>query len=393
MRKPLLTVSLKVAQMLPGVARVRRRKGGRLYEYWYAWRGGPQILSVSAESERALQGAVAGAAPTAIARFEELRQPAADQRTLHGLITRYLNAMAENTRLADRTKLDRRRHLDLVRKELGDMELRALDSRRARPFLLAWRDKRASTPKTADALLGDLSTVLNWAADRGDINRNPLTDFPRIYKVDRADVIWEPKHLQLLLAHADEATAQAVRLAAATGLRKNDLIRLPWTAVGEKAIAFQTGKSRGRKTVVIPLTRDVRDALAAIPRGDRVTILASSDGTPWKAPGNGLDSAVRRARLAAAEHVRKVHGPEAKTDLDGRRFHDLRGTAATRYIVAGVPLEDVAVILGWEIDRVREIARRYVTSEAIGKGMIARIDGGLKNGRATKSAKPAAKPS
>lgn len=369
--------------MLPGIHRIRRTHKGRLYEYWYAWRGGPSILSVSAANERALATEIAKAAADAVERFKAVAEPASDDRTLYGLITRYLVAM-DNMTLAERTKRDRRAHLDVARKELGDMEVRALESRRARPFFIKWRDKRASTPKTADDLLGDLSTVFNWAADRGEIQRNPVADFPRIYKVDRADIIWEPKHLKLLLAHADEPTAAAVELAAATGLRKNDLIRLPWTAVGQKAIVFQTAKSRGRKTIVIPITAHVRDVLDRLPRGNHTTVLASSDGTPWKAPGHGLDSAVRRARLDALEHVRKVHGPDATTDLDGRRFHDLRGTAATNFIRAGVPLEDVAVILGWELERVQEIARRYVTAEAIGMGMIARIDGPKRTGRKRK---------
>lgn len=379
-----MTASLQVTQMLPGVHRIVRPKGGRLYEYWYAWRGGPQILSASGAHERALAAAVAKAAPAAIEKFNELSTPAADHKTLYGLINRYLAAMAANTRLSPRTKSDRRKHLDVARTELGELEIRALESKRTRPFLIAWRDKRAATPKTADDLLGDLSTVFNWAVDRGEIVRNPVADFPRIYKVDRADVIWEPQHLQLLLAHADEATAAAVELAAATGLRKNDLIKLPWTAIGENAIVFQTGKSRGRKTIVIPITAHIRAVLARMPRGDHTTVLASSDGTPWKPPANGLDSAVRRARVAALEHVQKVQGPGAKSGLEGRRFHDLRGTAATNFIRAGVPLEDVAVILGWELERVQEIARRYVTAEAIGMGMIARIDGAKRTGRKRK---------
>lgn len=60
---------------------------------------------------------------------------------------------------------------------------------------------------------------------------------------------------------------------------------------------------------------------------------------------------------------------EASTDC----VHDLRGTAATHYILAGLPLDDVATILGWELRRVTEIARCYVTGEAIGMGMIARL--------------------
>ena len=42
-----------------------------------------------------------------------------------------------------------------------------------------------------------------------------------------------------------------------------------------------------------------------------------------------------------------------------------------------MPLDDVATILGWELKRVKELARRYVTGEAIGLGMIARLQGDL----------------
>lgn len=370
-----LTDSLTVNQLLPGVHKLRRIRGERHIEYWYAWRGAgaPLILSASGETPGALARDVARLAPAAITKYQELSQPVADRRTLHGLITRYLMAMEDNQALAPRTKTDRRKRLDVAREELGEMEIRALESRKARPYLISWRDKRSVTPKTADDLLGDLSTVLTWAADRGEILRNPLVDFPRIYKVNRSEVIWEPHHLELLLQHADDEAAQAVRLAAATGLRKGDLIKLPWTAVGENAIAWQTGKSRGRKTVIIPMTPEVRAALTHIPRRG-VTILASSEGTPWKAPGYGLDSAVYRARQAVLEHVQKTHGPDAKSPLEGLRFHDLRGTAATNFIRAGVEPADVAVILGWDIDRVMEIGRRYVTAEAFGAGIVARFE-------------------
>lgn len=76
----------------------------------------------------------------------------------------------------------------------------------------------------------------------------------------------------------------------------------------------------------------------------------------------------------------------ATAGRDGLRFHDLRGTAATSYILAGLPLDDVATILGWELKRVKEIARRYVTGEAIGLGMIARL-------QETQNRRPTVKPS
>lgn len=368
--------------MLPGVHKLRRIRGGRHIEYWYAWRGAgaPLILSASGATREDLVKDVERLAPAAIRKFDELTQPASDRRTLYGLITRYLAALEENQNLAPRTKADRRKHLDIARSELGEMEIRALESRKARPFLLAWRDKRAATPKTADDLLGDLSSVLTWAKDRGEILQNPAAEFPRIYKVNRAEIIWEPRHLQLILAHADPEAAWAINLAAATGLRKGDLIKLPWTAVREKSIVWQTGKSRGRKTVVIPMTPQLTAALAAIPRRG-ITILTSSDGLPWKAPGSGLASAIRRARLAVIEHVQKVHGPDAPDPLEGLRLHDLRGTAATFFLQAGIEETEVADLLGWDVERVHEIAKRYVSADAIAEGMLAKLE--FKNRRKT----------
>gem|GEM_PF-2487311 len=103
----------------------------------------------------------------------------------------------------------------------------------------------------------------------------------------------------------------------------------------------------------------------------------------------GLGEYAQRARNDAEEAAQTRSGSEATAGLDGLRFHDLRGTAATNYILAGLPLDDVATILGWELQRVKEIARRYVTGEAIGLGMIARLQEG-QNRRPT--VKPSVKP-
>jgi integrase len=353
-----LIASPPLSTALPGIHRVRREHAGSFYEYWYAWRGGPRILAAKAKNPIALQRAVSKLLPDATETFKGL-QSRTDDSTLYSLITRYLEAM-ERSSAAPRTKADRRKHLDIARAELGEMNIRLLGHQRARPTLLAWRDKRAKTPKTADAILGDLSTALNWAVERGEIAKNPVDKFPRIYSVDRSDVIWEPEQLAALLAVADDDVAHAVRLAALTGLRKGDLIALRWDAVKDDAIVRQTNKSRGRITAVIPLTEDLKAVLAMIPRRAD-TVLTSSNGTPWKAPGHGLDTSFRKAKTGAGESV------------TGLRFHDLRGTAATSFINAGISFENVAEIMGWKTSQVREIAKRYVSGRARGKGLLARI--------------------
>jgi integrase len=341
-------------------------------EYWYAWRGGPQILRATAKSDLLLQHEVARVAPQAVAAYaQQQRRPKRDYAFLYGLVTRYLES-AEFARAAERTRRDRRKFLDKAREELGKMELRALEARGARAALIAWRDRYAKTPKTADELLGALSTVLQWAADRGEILANPLTNFPRLYRANRAEVIWEPQHLALLMPHCAPELAQAVRLAAFSGLRLGDLIRLPWDAVGRHAIVWHTGKSRGRRTVVIPIYDELEALLAKIPRGESPTVLNSARGRAWKEPG--LESAFRRARLdATAAAVEASGDPDAKSGIEHLRFHDLRGTAATNFIRAGLDLADVATVLGWAKGKVEQIAARYVTAEEIGLAMVEKL--------------------
>jgi integrase len=355
--------------MLPGVHRVRKAlRGGEVAEYWYAWRGGPQILKAVAKSDALLDREVAALTPAAATAWQAARRPTADRKFLYGLITRYLESV-EFGHGAPRTRKDRRKFLDRCRTELGTMELKALEARGARAALIKWRDRYAATPKTADELLGALSIVLQWATDRGEILANPLKDFPRLYRVNRADLIWEPHHLASLMPHCAPELEHAVRLAALTGLRLGDLIRLPWTAVGEHAVVWQTGKSRGRRTVVIPITTPLRALFEEIPRRDCVTVLSSARRRPWTEPG--LESALRRAKLDAAAAA-ALAGRDG-SGLEGLRFHDLRGTAATNLIRAGLDLADVATVLGWKKSKVEEIAARYVTAQEIGLAMVERL--------------------
>jgi integrase len=367
--------------MMPGVHRVRAPLArGRVAVFWYAWRGGPRILRLEGASDAIIDREAITALPAAIKAYQEARETPADDVFLYGLITRYLTFMQSDAcaHMAERTKADRRKHLDKVREAHGQLELRALESRRARKALLDWRDSMAATPKTADDRLGALSVVLQWAVDRGDLAQNPIEEFPRIYQSNRAEVIWEPHHLETLLRHCASAEANAVRLAALTGLRMGDLIRLPWSAVGLNAIVWQTGKSRGRRTIVVPVTIELRRLLDTIPKGVAkkgavsLTILNSSRGRPWTE--SGLNTAVQRAHQAAEELAVERHGPDAKSGIEHLRFHDLRGTAATHFIRAGLTLEEVATIVGWTKDQVEQIALKYVTAEVIGLAFAKRLD-------------------
>jgi len=357
--------------MLPGVHKVRKRlASGEVAEYWYAFRGGPCILRARAKSDALLAKEVARGAAAAAVQYEaQTRQ--SDAHLLYGLISKYLESR-DFKGLAPRTQKDRRKFLDQARAEIGHMELKALRASGARGALLRWRDRYKDTPKTADELLGAVSTVLQWGHDNDECGPNPLRGFRRLYKSNRAEAVWEQHHLDALGPHCAPELWHAVQLAILTGLRLGDLIKLPWSAVGEHTIRRTTGKSSGRTTVSIPLTDELRALLADIPRCDSTTILNSARKRPWTLAG--LGSAMTRAKQDAKDAAAaNADGSEARSGIEHLRFHDFRGTAATNFIRAGLTIDEVALILGWEKRRVEAIAVRYVTGDAIGAGMAERL--------------------
>jgi len=149
--------------------------------------------------------------------------------------------------------------------------------------------------------------------------------------------------------------ADAVDLAAHTGLRQGDLLKLSWSHIGEHEIIIATGKSRGRREAIIPLYPDLRNVLARIPKRS-TTILTNRRGRPW---GKGFASSFSRAKKLAG--------------LDELHFHDLRRTAATRFYTAGLSERVIAEIMGWEEEHVGKIIRRYVGRAAATRAIIRQL--------------------
>lgn len=353
---PRLRSGVRTSRMLPGAHRVRAKVAGGVAAYWYAWRGGPIILKLKARSDAELDRLIDQNLAAAAEAYRRAVKPPPADAFLASLIVKYLDS-AEYRQLAKRTKADLARDLAVVRAGLGEFPVEGLKADGARKELLEWRDNFKATPKTADARLGSLALVLAWAKKRGDIPGNPLEKWPRLYSVNRAEVIWTKADLIKLLRGADADFRRAVLLASFTGLRLGDLVRLTWADVGKDAITLATNKSGGQRVALIPITPKTRALLTQIGRKDVGAVLTHSRGKPWTAWG--IQTAMQRAKTSRG--------------IKGLRFHDLRGTAATHFIRCGLPLADVALIMAWTPERVGNIARRYVTSEAIAAGMLKRI--------------------
>lgn len=307
--------------------------------YVYAWRGGPRIKAEpgTPEFHDAYNEAVSSH-----------RLP--DNGKFRAVVNLY-KASHDYQRLAATTKRNWSRWLDRISDHFGDLSIKQFDRpEKIRPIIRRWRATYAHQLRSADYGIQVLSRVLSYAVDPlGKIASNPSEGIKQLYTNNRAEIIWTDSDIGRLRAEASEEVMRAVDLAAATGLRVSDLIRLSWSHVHDEAIVISTGKSRHKREAVIPIYDDLRALLDRIPR-QSTAILTNSRKRPWTA--DGLNSSFTSAMKGAKLKERDLH------------FHDLRGTAATRFYLAGLSERVIAEIMGWEEDYVAKIIRRYVDRRA-----------------------------
>jgi integrase len=247
--------------------------------------------------------------------------------------------------------------LDRVSEYFGELSTAQFDRPdKIRPVIRRWRNQWSATPRTADYAVQVLSRLCAFAIDPlGELANNPCAGIAQLYSVNRARVIWLEADLAQLKKTCSPEIAHAVDLAVHTGLRLGDLLRLSWSHVGDDAIVLLTSKSRGSREATIPLHDALREMLVRIPKR-ATTVLTNSRGRPWTP--DGFESSFIKAKAAAGMAGRDLH------------FHDLRGTAATRFYAAGLSLRVIAEILAWEEDRVDKIIRRYVERSAATRAAI-----------------------
>lgn len=348
------------------------RRGGVAW-YVYAWRGGPQVLRSEGPTRPKLT-------PELMKRIVAAQEnaPRSDDGTLRGLIRQWRSrdpnraSSPEWEALAETTKKTWGSALDRIEEKWGEVPLTLFDDRRMKSKVVAWRDSRANTPRAADIGITVLHALLRFGVLRGTLTLNVAAGIPNLYRGgQRAEIIWTEDEISLF--HTTAASldlgfaSDGLRLAAATGLRREDLVTLTWEHIGDIAIEKKARKrSRGRRryaTIVrVPQLDTLLEELRSRQRRDGVTnVLVSTDGKPITP--DRLTKAVGQVR----DHLGIVH-----TDEDGRtrrkHLHDARGTFATRLMTTSdEPLTDqeVAMVMGWSPEQVASIRHHYVDQRAV----------------------------
>jgi integrase len=317
-------------------------------------------------------------------------QPVArDKRTLSWLINRWRPIVPgqagypEWNELAVSTQIKWRSILRDIEAKWGTEPLSIFSNPRMTQRIVLWRDGRAKTPRSADAGITVLRALLKFGRTYGVVG-NITDSIEPIYRGgNRAAIIWTDDDLERFVAKAIEMNmpevADAVRLAAATGLRRGDLLRLRSTHIGTAAIVIAPTKSKKRRALTaiprVPTLSALLEELDTRPKRKGVdTILVNKDRQPWNP--DIFSKSVRKV----ANAIRLVHVDD---DDDGQQrsrkknFHDLRGTFCTRLMIES-DFDDlrIAGVMGWAVERISVIRKLYVSDGAQAQALGERIQRG-----------------
>lgn len=319
-----------------GVHRVRRRlASGRSRYHFYAWRGGPKfwIDDIREPSD-----------PDFFIAFAETAERPRPKAMMTPTLVDLFLSSASRAR-GQRSFQDQRKWLLRFSKHFHDAPAVIFEERGSRGELNRWRAQWKHSPKQHDMAGTHAVRVLNWAVEEGHLSEHHCHKLPRLYEVDRSEIVWTPADRAAIDAIAPGWVRRLLSVACETGLRPGDLIKLTRTSVEEtpqgRRLRVRTSK-RGR-VAHIPITAALAEVIDTTP-SDRLLILTNASG--------GQLTAHR-----ASEGLRQWRD---KAGLNqALRLQDCRGTAATRLLDAGLSLSEIASRMGWSLRHASNVIEHY----------------------------------
>lgn len=239
------------------------------------------------------------------------------------------------------TKLSWRRDCDLVKHLMsffGDRwsdqitaEIVEQYKVRRRKEVLAWgkyagRDPRDVPMSTINRELSCLRRIFNLAIAWDKVEKNPVKGVRFFREETVPERVLTDDETELLLLCCNVITADVVRFALHTGMRRGEILNLRWAQVDLEGGYITVTRTKSGKQRKIPINQTVRQVLESQMR--RGPLVFHRKGKPAKSVRTTFEQAVKKAGIGHC------------------RFHDLRHTFATRLVLAGVPLPVVKELLG-----------------------------------------------
>jgi integrase len=207
----------------------------------------------------------------------------------------------------------------------GDTPLHQMTDARAASYVSSRRID--VSPASVNRELTLLRAVLRMARDRWDVEvRMPTWKAQRLKEAAPRERYLTPTEAQRVLEHAAPHIRPGIELSLLTGIRLSNCVGLDWSEVDlqERHLALRV---KGDKPHFVPLCEPAFVLLANLGPKD--------DGAVFLYRGR----AVKEWRKAWKSTLRR-------SGIEDFRWHDLRHTAASWMVQAGVPLDVVQKVLG-----------------------------------------------
>lgn len=265
----------------------------------------------------------------------ETATPAApDNGTLRWLCARYF-ASAVYQELGPATRKARRVILEAICERVGDVLVKEWEPR----HVATLRDRRASSPAAANAIVKSLRQLFAWASspEYGFMFGNPAAKVTYLGSRNpdgwRA---WTEADYNKFTAVYRVGTKErlAVDLLLYTGVRRSDVIRLgpQMERDGHLIFSEMKGRARVRKEHRLPILPALRESIDATPTG-ALAYLTDSYGNPWHRPksfSQWFDRVCRNAGIGK-----------------GLSAHGLRKLGAQLCVERGATEHQLMALYGW----------------------------------------------
>ncbi len=265
----------------------------------------------------------------------ELPAEVDDRRTLRTAVVEWLASLA-NRRSRSHGQYEDRMNAYLL-PELGDVPI----SRMTKGHVMRRRDELAMrlAPATVNGALICLSSAFSYFVDRQWLAANPCNGVKLVESPDR-DYAWiqSREEITRLLIECPKGIRDMVALAIGTGMRLDELIYLQHAdiSIERRLITIHRGTHGTTKSgkvrrvpilnAIMPLVREL-----GLNRDGALLVFPGAKGKPRTKPGVRVPfkQAAKRAKLS-----------------DRMRFHDLRHTFASHWVLDGGDIFRLSKFLG-----------------------------------------------
>src|SRR5262245_1925089 len=225
-----------------------------------------------------------------------------------------------------------------------------------RPAIIqAYLDGLAEWPAKQEAALSALRRCEKWALVR-DLLPHPITYGCEAEGSDGGHIPWTDEHVLLAETHARPELAHAVTLAANTGQRGSDLVKMRWTDIetSNGRAGINVIQKKTKKQIWIPFTERLTEAMTTWERRPGFILLHPA-GKPWtRRRLTGMWAHERDTNPNLEPLRQSALGPEAE---EGLVMHGLRATACVRLLRAGANTRQISDMIGMSEQMVKHYTR------------------------------------